>query len=224
MKRSMMIAAAGALLLALSATASAQQIHGDYVETRSADVYTGPCFANGETGLMGDQAIMAWRVSRGSWDGVVLDGLSVVGVAKASGTIGDQYNNPYPAKAVVIVDERATPEQRLALKSFAQSMGGELLRTIVAVETAPIEIDIEYHGEHPNKARVAAGALAGIRARLISDKDHFCGNEDIMYRPMAPTAHAMVGVALLDEFRGEGLGVRWTLRDKRSAYIGNFAR
>ncbi|MBX3278590.1 MAG: DUF1326 domain-containing protein [Acidobacteria bacterium] len=224
MRRNMMIAAAGALLLALSVTASAQQIHGDYVETRSADVYTGPCFANGETGLMGDQAIMAWRVSRGSWDGVVLDGLSVVGVAKASGTIGDQYNNPYPAKAVVIVDERATPEQRLALKSFAQSMGGELLRTIVAVETAPIEIDIEYHGEHPNKARVAAGALAGIRARLISDKDHFCGNEDIMYRPMAPTAHAMVGVALLDEFRGEGLGVRWTLRDKRSAYIGNFAR
>lgn len=223
-KNTLMIAAAGALLLALSVTASAQQIHGDYVETRSADVYTGPCFANGETGLLGDQAIMAWRVSRGSWDGVVLDGLSVVGVAKASGTIGDQYNNPYPAKAVVIVDERATPEQRLALKSFAQSMGGELLKTIVAVETAPIEIDIEYHGEHPNKARVAAGTLAGIRARLISDKDHFCGNEDIMYRPMAPTAHAMVGVALLDEFRGEGLGVRWTLRDKRSAYIGNFAR
>jgi hypothetical protein len=224
MRRKTMIAAAGVLLLALSVTASAQQIHGDYVETRSADVYTGPCFANGETGLMGDQAIMAWRVSRGSWDGVVLDGLSVVGVAKASGTIGDEYNNPYPAKAVVIVDERATPAQRLALKSFAQSMGGELLKTIVAVETAPIEIDIEYHGEHPNSARVAAGTLAGIRARLISDKDHFCGNEDIMYRPMAPTAHAMVGVALLDEFRGEGLGVRWTLRDKRSAYIGNFAR
>lgn len=224
MKKTTLVAAVGAVLLALSISASAQQIHGDYVETRSADVYTGPCFANAETGLLGDQAIMAWRVSRGSWDGVKLDGLSVVGVAKASGTIGDEYNTAYPAKAVVIVDERATPAQRLALHSFAQAMGGELLKTVVAVEIAPIEIDIEYHGEHPNKASVVAGTLAGIRARLISDKDHFCGNENIMYRPMAPTAHAMVGVALLDEFRGEGLGVRWTLRDKRSAYIGNFAR
>ncbi len=37
---------------------------------------------------MGDQAIVAWRVSKGEWQGVKLDGLSVVGVAKASGTLG----------------------------------------------------------------------------------------------------------------------------------------
>jgi hypothetical protein len=211
-------------LFLLTAVAQAQQIHGQYVETRSADVYTGPCFANSETGLMGDQAILAWRVEKGSWNGVNLDGLSVVGVAKASGTIGDLYSSPYPAKAVLIIDDRATGEQRVALRSFAQSMAGELFKDVVLVEAAPISVDIVYFGEHPKSATVVAGKLAGIRARMLSDKDHFCGNEDIQYRPMAPTAHAMAAVAMLDEFQGRGLGVSWTLHDKRSAYIGSFAR
>jgi hypothetical protein len=30
------------------------QISGEYVETRSADVYTGQCFANGEVNLVGN--------------------------------------------------------------------------------------------------------------------------------------------------------------------------
>ena len=51
------------------------QISGDYVETRSADVYTGVCFANGEVNLVGDEAIMAWHVSQGSWQGENLAGL-----------------------------------------------------------------------------------------------------------------------------------------------------
>jgi hypothetical protein len=211
-------------LFAMSVVANAQQIYGDYVETRSADVYTGACFANSELGLMGDQAILAWRISRGSWNGVALDGMSVVGVARASGTIGDQYHDIYPAKAVLIVDERATTEQRAALKSFAESMAGQLFENVVRVEQAKISVDVDYQGEHPNSAVVVAGDLAGIRVRMLTDKDHYCGNEELQYKPMAPTGHAMAGVATLDQFRGEGLGVQWTLHNKRSAYIASFVR
>ncbi|HEY6937481.1 MAG TPA: hypothetical protein VI424_10035, partial [Terriglobales bacterium] len=49
---------------------AADQISGDYIETRSADVWTGPCFANGQVGLNGQEAILAWHVQRGGWDGV----------------------------------------------------------------------------------------------------------------------------------------------------------
>src|SRR5437870_12914169 len=55
-------------------------IHGDYVEARTADVYTGPCFANAEVGLVGNLAVFGWKVNRGNWHGANLDGLSVVGV------------------------------------------------------------------------------------------------------------------------------------------------
>jgi hypothetical protein len=62
---STMLAACLGLFL-LASAAQAQQIHGDYIETRSADVYTGPCFANSEVGLVGDQAIL--RLARAKGD------------------------------------------------------------------------------------------------------------------------------------------------------------
>src|SRR5258708_37868756 len=103
-----------------------QKISGDYVETRSADVYTGQCFANGEMGLAGDQAILAWHIQEGGWDGVSLAGLSVVGAVKAQATLGDPYGKPYPAKTVLMVDRQATPQQRQALINLAQEMGDGL--------------------------------------------------------------------------------------------------
>lgn len=212
------------VLVGLCGSARAQQILGDYVETRSADVYTGPCFANAEAGLMGDQAILAWRIRRGDWDGVRLDGLSVVGIVKARATLGDPQGNPYPAKAIVIVDERATDAQRQALLRFAQAMAGELLENVVRVVAAPIRFDIRDAGEHATRAIVRAGELARIETRPLSEQDHICGNEEVFYPPLAPVHHAMPAVATLNEFRGDGLGVTWTISGKRSAFVGHFAR
>src|SRR5579859_7062065 len=94
-----------------------RDIRGSYIEARTADVYTGPCFANSEAGLIGNLAVFGWKVNKGSWQGVDLDGLSVVAAVKANGTLGNIYESAYPVKAVLMVDERATPEQRLALAS-----------------------------------------------------------------------------------------------------------
>src|SRR5579872_5430471 len=116
------------VLLALSTSVLGQQIRGDYIETRSADVYTGQCFANGEVNLVGDEAILAWHIRSGSWDGVPLSGLTVAAAVHANATLGDPYANPYPARAVLIVDDQATVPQRSALVAFAHQMGGELLR------------------------------------------------------------------------------------------------
>jgi hypothetical protein len=99
-------------------------------------VYTGPCFANGEANQVGDLAVFGWSIQQGTWEGVPLDGLSVAGVIKASGTLGIA-GTEYPVKAVLIVDQRANPEQRLALQAFAQRMGGDLLEDIVRVEDLP---------------------------------------------------------------------------------------
>jgi hypothetical protein len=212
------------IFLSLSSIGWAQQIYGDYLETRSADVYTGSCFANAEVGLSGDQAILAWRVEKGSWNGVSLDGLSVVGVAKAKATLGDSFHNPYPAKSVLIVDDRANREQQIALISFAKTMAGELLDNAVDVEAAPIRMEIEHHAGHPGAGFLKAGSLAAIETRPISDHDHLCGNEETYYPPLASVTHAMPAVALLDQYSGPALGVSWTTHDKRNAFVGTFAR
>src|SRR5207245_7899158 len=94
-------------LMLLSIVASAQQIRGDYLETRSADVYTGQCFANGEVNLVGNEAILAWRVQRGSWEGVPLEGLTVAVAVGAKGTLGDPYEYTFQGKCVIVDDVQA---------------------------------------------------------------------------------------------------------------------
>jgi hypothetical protein len=212
----------------LSAFAFAQaprastQITGQYLETRSADVYVGQCFANGEVNLAGTEAIVAWHIQQGRWDNVPLDGLNVVGAVKAQATLGDPYAKPYPAKSVLIVDKQATPQQRQALINFAQEMGGPLLSHVVRVVDAPI--DMEVVAAHSGRARLQAGDLVTVETRAIGEKDHLCGNESTFYPPLTETTHAMPAVAMTDEYRGPDLNVSWTLHDKRSAFVGTFAR
>ena len=142
------------------------QVRGDYIEARTADVYTGACFANSEVDLVGNLAVFGWRVDQGVFDGVKLDGLSVVGVVKAANTLGNIHAEAYPVKSVVIVDEKATPAQRLALKAFAQRMGGDLLQDIVKVEYQPISLSFDGNNMHSAKATLKAGDLEGARRAL----------------------------------------------------------
>src|SRR5512138_1078761 len=118
---------ASAIAFLVAGAAIASQIRGDYIESRSADVYTGPCFANGEMNLVGNQALLAWSVRSGGWNGVDLSGLVVAVALRAKATLGDPYANPWPARSVVLVDDRATARQREAIVAFAKTMGGELV-------------------------------------------------------------------------------------------------
>jgi hypothetical protein len=204
----------------LFCTCAEAKITGDYVETRSADVYTGLCFANGEVGLTGDQAILAWHIRSGSWDGVKLEGFTVVAAVKANATLGDPYADPYPAKSVLVVDSRANARERAALAAFARHMGGKLLAHVVNVVNAPIDVQIaqEYHGS----ALLRAGDFVTVQTRSINENDHLCGNESTFYPPLTQVSHAMAAVAMTDSYSGRGLGATWTLHDKRSAFVGTF--
>lgn len=197
-------------------------IRGEYLETRSADVYAGECFANGEMNLAGDEAILAWHITEGKWEGVALNGLSVGAALKAQATLGDPYADPYPAKSVLFVDKRATFQQRQALINFAQEMGGKLLRHVVRVVDTPI--DMEVLQQHSQRARLQAGNFVRVETRAIGPKDHLCGHEMTFYPPLTATTHAVPAVAMTDQYSGKDLNASWELHDKRSAFVGTFSR
>src|SRR5208283_3643668 len=96
-----------ALAVFAAISLQAQQLRGDYIESRSTDVYVAQCFANGEVGLTGNYALMAWHVEEGAWNGVKLGGLTVAAAVRARATLGDPYGDPYPAQAVLMVDNAA---------------------------------------------------------------------------------------------------------------------
>jgi len=207
---------------ALAATTPSHNIYGNYIEARTADVYTGPCFANSEVGLTGNLAVFGWKVTKGAWQGVALDGLSVVGVVRAHHTLGDVYESAYPVEAVMIVDSRAGLEQRMALQSFAKHMAGDLLQDVVRVDYQPIDLSFKNGDVHSMQATLTAGNLAKISTRAINEGDHICHNEEAWYSPLTKLDHAMPAFALANQFTGEGLGTTWSSPDKRSSFIGTF--
>jgi hypothetical protein len=208
------------LILTFGTVLFAQQIHGDYIESRSTDVYVAQCFANGETGLTGNLALMAWHITEGSWNGIQLDGLAVAAAVRAHATLGDPYGEPYPAQTVLMVDDAANPAQRAALIALARHEGGKLLENVARVDYVPVVLEVPQN--HEGHAILRAGHLATIITRPLNHHDHICGNETNFYPPLTSVENATSAVALTDEFQGDGLGSQWSNHGRRSAYIAEF--
>jgi hypothetical protein len=217
------LAAAGLLAGAGIVTRSPlPAISGDYVEIRSCDVYTGPCFANAEMNLGGHEAIMAWAIRSGAIDGVKLAGLNVIAVVQAAGTLGDVERYPQPTRSVLIVDQAASPAQREALVRFAQKKAGALLGETVQTEIAPINMALPTTCPTGGCSNVRAGDLVEIETRCLGGKDHVCGNEELYYPPLTRVNNARPAFTLAGVFRGAGLGTQFDEANRRSAYLATF--
>jgi hypothetical protein len=204
--------------------ASSEPAHlsGQYLEVRSCDVYTGPCFANAEMGLTGKEGILVWSINQGSWQGVPLDGLSVIAVIRTDGTLGDQRYQPRRGKAVLIVDDHGTGAQRQALASLARSLAGGLIHDVVRVQALPITTELGTCTKS-GCARVKAGDCVEVSTRCLGGKDHVCGNEATFYPPLTHVQGALPAYTELASFTGPGLGVTWESTCQRSAFLAAFA-
>ena len=203
---------------------SAAEISGQYLEARSCSVYTGPCFANAEMGQAGKEALLAWKVDRGGWNGVSLDGLGVALVVSAQNTLG--YDGvfamtPGKTQSVVLVDEKATQPQRDALIAFVKETAPELAANVVGVEEAPISLTNDHL---EGRGVFRAGDVAKIETRGMAKGDCVCANEVIFYEPLIEVENTSPAFANVVSFNGSGLGKTWTSRDERSAFLATFRR
>jgi hypothetical protein len=212
-----------AALTAFASTPSVPAISGDYLEVRSCDVYTGPCFANAEMNLSGKEGILVWSVREGSWNGTSLGGLSVIAVVCTDGTLGDLSYQPRAGRAVLIIDEKADAQQREALTDLARSIAGRLIKDVVAVRTAPIDARVGACTK-AGCASVKAGDLVEINTRCLGGNDHLCGNEETYYPPLTRVDHAMPAFTERASFNGSGLHLTWEATGQRSAFVATFSR
>jgi len=207
------------LLLLPTATAFAGYT-GHYVEARSCQVYTGPCFANGESGIAGKNAVMAWSITEGEANGVDLTGLSVIMMVKASNTLGFRgLEEAEDVKSVIIVDEKADSSQRAALIDFAKAHSGPAGGNVVKVHTSPVKLTLETIDLRGN---LEAGKFVTLTTRKARKGDCICSNEAAYYPPLAKLENFAPGVTLQGDVKGRGLGVSWQIPDSRTAYMGEF--
>ena len=200
--------------------AAADSVTGTYLESRTCQVYTGPCFANAETALAGREAMMAWNIETGKQGNVDLAGLSVVMVVRGNDTLGYQgVADPTELKSAIIVDAKATAAQKDALISFVKEHSGRAGKEVVRIDSAPIAMSLD---SVELKGQLTAGDVVKLTTRKAKPGDCICSNEVQFYPPLAQITRFAAGVAIEAEFKGRGLGATWSTPESRSAYMGEF--
>ncbi|MDA1017374.1 MAG: DUF1326 domain-containing protein [Planctomycetota bacterium] len=212
------------LLALLTTSLPAAQITGEYLEARTCNVFTGPCFANAEMSLTGKEALMAWKVDKGQWNDVKLDGLGAALVLHAQGTLG--YDGVFPMqagdiKSIIMVDRRATPEQHAALVSFVTNTAKDYTKNVVKVEKVPFELK---NNHLDNVGVFKAGDFAEITTRKLKDNDCVCTNEVVYYQPLTKIDNATAAYSTKLSFQGPSLGTKFVNRGIRSSFLGTFRR
>lgn len=221
--KSYAIIAAAALVIAPLAFAGQPEAaaKGDYAEARSCDVYTGPCFANGEMGLTGTEAVMAWHVREGAWNGVSVAGLSVIAVVHTEETLGYKVDDQYDGRALIIVDEAADADQRAALRAMVIAKTDGVIGSIVKEIASPITAKIGAC-EGSGCAYVEAPGLVELNTRCLGEGDHICNNERVFYPPLTEVQGAIPAFSEIAKFDAEGLGATWEVSGGRNAFLATF--
>ena len=218
MKRVILTAVLAGLTAAPLIGAGGASIHGSYVEARTAEVFTGACIMNGEAATTGREALLAWKVDRGSFNGVALNGLAVVAAVAGDANLGIREigGDTAQTRAAVFVDERATPAQRIALVSMAKHLSKGVVDTVVEVTPTPIQFVDEGQA-----IRVSAKSL-----RLTVEKemkhDQTCGGKQ-WFHPLSTVDGAEMGTTSENAFSGGALGTKWSEPNKRSSFFGTFS-
>ncbi len=143
-----MIVLAAVVGMSGSSLLAGTSISGKYVEARTAEVFTGGCIMSSEADTVGKQAVLAWKVDRGSFNGVSLDGLSVVAALSGDANLGIHEIGGVRAnvKSAVVVDERANAAQRIALVAMVTELAKASVGKVVNVTSAPIQFSETEHG------------------------------------------------------------------------------
>jgi len=218
MKRAIIAAALVGVAASPMLAGGKGSVTGEYVEARTAEVFTGGCIMNSEAETVGKQAVLAWKVEHGSFNGIAIDGLSVVAALSGDRNLGMQEMGGEKAtvRSAVYVDQRANPAQQLALVAMVNELSKGLVGTIVQVSPAPISF-----ADHGSEINVAAGQVTlDVNKHLTHDPT--CGAMQ-WFHPLAAVNDAAIGVASQHVFTGAALGTKWSDPNKRSAFFGTFA-
>jgi hypothetical protein len=182
-------------------------------------VFTGGCIMNSEADQLGKQAIMVWRVDRGTYAGVDVSGLTVMAIVSGDRNLGMYEMGgeaPTIVKSAVVVEDRASTAQRDALVAFAREMSPALLRDVVEVKSAPITFAANDH-----RVKVSTtGAVLAVTKHV--EHDASCGAMQ-WFHPLATIDKAAIGQTNENSYSGDALGSRWSDPNKRSAFFGTFS-
>ena len=200
--------------LVFSSRAENVSLHGDYVEVRTASVFAGACHYNGEVVTTGRDALMAWNVTSGKWQGVDLTGVRVVAIVSAEANLGEANA---AREAEIIIDSSASRTQALAMTNALKEKYAASLGKIVEVRMAPITF------ERSGRTYSVLTNEAAINVEAMPN-DLCCKMPNLVwYAPLVGLENRKVGYTSKALYSGKVVGEPWSRSGENSAFYGTFS-
>ena len=217
MRKGLFIVAA--MVVALSALVFSSQaenvsLRGDYVEVRTASVFAGACHYNGEVVTTGRDAMMAWNVTSGKWQGVDLSGVRVLGIVSSDANLSD---GNAARQSEIIIDANASRMQALAMVNALKEKYAASLGNVVEVRSAPIKF------ERIGRTYAVVTNEAAINVEAMPN-DLCCKMPNLVwYTPLVGLENRKVGYTSKALYSGKVVGEPWSRSGENSAFYGTFS-
>ena len=207
-----MVVAVSALVF--SSQAESVSLRGDYVEVRTASVFAGACHYNGEVVTTGRDAMMAWNVTSGKWQGVDLSGVRVLAIVSADANLGETNA---ARQSEIIIDSNASRTQALAMINALKEKYAASLGNVVEVRSAPIKFErnLRTYAVLTNEAAINVEAMPN---------DLCCKMPNLVwYSPLVGLENRKVGYTSKALYSGKVVGEPWSRSGENSAFYGTFS-
>lgn len=200
--------------LSLTSRAETATIRGEYVEVRTASVFAGACHYNGELTTAGRDALMAWNVKSGQWQGIDLAGVRAVAIVSADANLAENSQR----RSEIIIGENASDAQSLAMVEVLKSRYTASFGKIISVRRGPLSFD------HKGRTySVNAGDLISLNVEAMPD-DLCCKMPQLVwYSPLVPIENRKVGYTTKALYAGSDVSDPWQRSGENSAFYGSFA-
>ena len=200
--------------LVFSSRAESVSLRGDYVEVRTASVFAGACHYNGEVITTGRDALMAWNVTSGNWQGVDLTGVRALAIVSADANLGE---TSAARQSEIIIDSSASRTQALAITNALKEKYATSLGNIVEVRTAPITF------ARNGRTYAVATNEAAINVEAMPN-DLCCKMPNLVwYTPLVGLENRKVGYTSKALYSGKVVGEPWSRSGENSAFYGTFS-
>ena len=171
------------------------------MEDRSNRVYGCPCEWSSESISNGREADIGWKFESGRYEGEDLAGLGLAAVLAGKATLSEAATL---RRSTVYADSAAPEPQRRAGVAWLRSHFGDLLGTVLALQTVPIKFQFAL-----TSVSLQVGGILDVRMRQAEFGLDTMPWATLLYEPFIKLASSTLGTSLHTQYAGPELAIGW---------------
>jgi hypothetical protein len=203
------------IALVASVQAQSPAITGEYMEDRTMRVYACPCEWSTDWAHRGREAVLAWNIQSGEFDGQSLEGLRIAAVLVGDFSLTEADS---PRRSAIYVDKAAPPAQRSAGVHWLRSRYSGLLGRVVAVRDLPITFVAGA-----SAVTLEIGSIVTLRMHRTDLPSEARSWAELIHDPFIKLSSPALTTTSHVRYSGQDLNIRWTREeDAITGYVGTF--